>query len=33
LFSGDFSYKSRKIEVMMWISNLQFLEMHDAGNR
>ena len=29
LFSGDFSYKSGKTEVMISIPNLLFLGMHD----
>ena len=28
LFSGEFSYKSGITEVMIWVPNLLFLEMH-----
>ena len=33
LFSGDFFYKSGKTEVIIWIFNLHFSEMHDVGNQ
>ncbi len=29
LFSGDFSYKNGKTEVMIWIPKIHFSEMHD----